>query len=831
MKKGLLTLALTILFLISHNLAYGLTSAPAKAIQKANELVGKHTLIKSDSLGHYFLFESNTSGFALVDAEGSVIGYSKNRINCGDALPPAMEEMLKLYSRSNSRTPLRANKYTPKLLKTPSFDQREPFNDKLNNKLVGCTGTAMATVMKYHNWPKTGRGSITYNVGDVPYSCNFSNLTFNWDNILDNYSGDYSSSQGEAVANLCNAAALSVKTSFSKYSSGANSSAVPTALKDYFYYSKAIYIYSASNTTPYEWEEMLRNEIDNGRPVIYFGAKENSSLYLDDNLGHAFVIDGYDASGLFHVNWGWGGLYDGYFALTGLQPTAEQDFSYQAQAVFGIAPDYDMKDPERVVVYLSSYCPYHIDGMYSNSEYVKQGNLIGVSNFCWKVNGEPFKELKSAIAHCDATGHFKHIYDMVALDPYSLTFQNEGFQGYASFIAQEDAVKGDYLCMVFKGDDMTDWEVMGEEGPMKNFCSAYGCNVIKVPVTWKNTADFDITPENYYDTQTEGYIDGIVPGQFWTVIITPKKDFAHYHLLINGVINDPNFRQEYFTDETGKTKLRLQCNGDMRKGMSVEFDFVTITHDQVDKGLISIAGVTPGKLEEMVREISAPEGITRLKLRGRITDTDFDFMREEMFMLEDLDLQNVSIAAHDYNPENYLPYKCFDNKYSLKKIILPEKLAGFHNNALANTGIESIYIPSTAVVFGLNVFNSCTNLKKVTIAQNNPPAISWCVLNITPRKEGTLIVPVGAREKYAANPEWGQYGTIIEDETVVDGIGSVIADNAPDIIISNGTIHSDTPCYVYDIFGRFIGSGHNISLSTKGIYVVKCGDQSLKIIY
>ena len=830
MQKRFPTIIVAAFCLISQMFTHTLAVTPVKAIKKADELIGKHTSVTVDSLERIFLFESDTKGFALVDAEGAVIGYSTKPANRIGNIPPAMKTMLNLYSQSDYRASHRSEQYNPKLLVTPSFDQREPFNNNINGNLVGCVGTAMAIVMKYHNWPPKGRNSITYDVGGQSFQCDFSSRTFNWDDILEDYSGDYSSAQGEAVANLCEATALSVKTIFGNYSSGAYSGEVPTALKDYFYYSKGTYIYSASNTTPANWEKMLRDEIDNGRPVIYFGAKEDSYLYLDDNAGHAFIIDGYDSSGLFHINWGWGGAYDGYFALTNLQPTAEQDFSHEARGVFGISPDYGMENSERVVVYLSSYHPNHIDGMYSNSEYVLSGRSTGISNFCWKVVGEPFKNLKTAVAHCDKTGNFKHIYDIVELDPSTLSIQNDGFQGYASFIAQEDAVEGDYLCMIYTGDDMHDWRVMGEEGPIHNYCSAYGCNVVKCPVIWKNTADFEIIPERYYDTLSEGYIHGIVPNQYWTVTIEPKKDFAHYHLLINGSMNAAYFHQTYLTDYTG-TRLRLQCNGDISKDMSFEFEMVTVTPDEVETSLISIAGVTPGKLEEMTQEIAAPKAITRLKLQGRITDTDFDFMRESMFMLEDLDLQNVTIAAHDYNPADYLPYKCFENKYSLKKLILPERLAGFHNNSLANTGIENIYIPSTAVNFGLNVLNSCASLKTVTVAQNTPPVISWCVLNGIPREEGTLIVPAGTRELYCANPEWGQFGTIVEDENVVDGIEPVINDNTTYPILLNGTIHSDNSCEVYDISGRFIGSGYEIQLPSKGLYIIRCGEQSFKTAY
>lgn len=61
---------------------------------------------------------------------------------------------------------------------------------------------------------------------------------------------------------------------------------------------------------------MLREELDNSRPII-FGA-ETSNVE-----GHAFVIDGYGTNGLYHVNWGWGGLSDGYFDINYLDPDVQ----------------------------------------------------------------------------------------------------------------------------------------------------------------------------------------------------------------------------------------------------------------------------------------------------------------------------------------------------------------------------------------------------------------------------------------------------------------------------------------------------------------------------
>jgi hypothetical protein len=42
------------------------------------------------------------------------------------------------------------------------------------------------------------------------------------------------------------------------------------------------------------------------------------------------VCDGYDGNGLFHINWGWGGYCDNYFALSVLNPYS---FSNRTNAI------------------------------------------------------------------------------------------------------------------------------------------------------------------------------------------------------------------------------------------------------------------------------------------------------------------------------------------------------------------------------------------------------------------------------------------------------------------------------------------------------------------
>ena len=77
---------------------------------------------------------------------------------------------------------------------------------------------------------------------------------------------------------------------------------------------------------------MLRDNLDMDMP-LYYSASGNDG-------GHAFVCDGYDNNGMFHFNWGWQGLDNGYYAINGFYLT-NYSFPYYHMAIFGIYPNFD----------------------------------------------------------------------------------------------------------------------------------------------------------------------------------------------------------------------------------------------------------------------------------------------------------------------------------------------------------------------------------------------------------------------------------------------------------------------------------------------------------
>jgi hypothetical protein len=78
---------------------------------------------------------------------------------------------------------------------------------------------------------------------------------------------------------------------------------------------------------------VIEHEINVGRPIVYEGDDATQG-------GHAWVCDGYDASGNLHMNWGWGGYANGFFAITNLSTPPAPDFNpiLDNDALIGILP-------------------------------------------------------------------------------------------------------------------------------------------------------------------------------------------------------------------------------------------------------------------------------------------------------------------------------------------------------------------------------------------------------------------------------------------------------------------------------------------------------------
>jgi hypothetical protein len=214
-------------------------------------------------------------------------------------------------------SPMASGDYVDPLVKT-KWNQSAPYNNlcpKVSGAptYTGCVATAMAQIMKYHGHPTTRTVTIpdyTTKTEKITIPA-ISGATYGWNIMTNTYTSSASGAPADAVATLMYHCGASVEMDYDTDASGAYSSNVAKALKAYFDYDAGIAFHHRDYYTYTAWITLLKTEIGANRPVYYAGYGKS---------GHAFVCDGYDADGLFHFNWGWGGSSDGYFEVSALNP-------------------------------------------------------------------------------------------------------------------------------------------------------------------------------------------------------------------------------------------------------------------------------------------------------------------------------------------------------------------------------------------------------------------------------------------------------------------------------------------------------------------------------
>jgi hypothetical protein len=225
---------------------------------------------------------------------------------------------------------------------TTEWSQRPNYNVYCpDGAPTGCVATAVAQVMKYYNHPVQGVGSSSYNHNDYgTLSANYGATTYDWANMP--YKLTYSSDTTEknAISKLMYHIGIGLEMNYSPSSSGASSSDVPALLKNHFNYKNTIQMKSRSSYSLNGWKNLLKTELDAGRVVYHRG------YCPDPSAGHAFVVDGYDSTNKFHLNWGWSGSYNGYFEINNLNPGSTYTWNSGQGAIVGIeagATNIDLK--------------------------------------------------------------------------------------------------------------------------------------------------------------------------------------------------------------------------------------------------------------------------------------------------------------------------------------------------------------------------------------------------------------------------------------------------------------------------------------------------------
>lgn len=300
-------------------------------------------------------------GFVVVSAEDNaraVLGYSDEGYIDAQNIPANMRVWLQMYADELARAakaPAAADaqrtvEYYPvvePLIGNVAWNQDAPYNNHCpidpntnQRSVTGCMATAVAQVMYHHKYPKKGTGTYSYWCGWENLSVDFSKATYDWDHMLPSYKNGYTQQESDAVAQLMYHVGVACNMWYGSSASGAGMGMGMQALVRHFDYDAAIRVLMKD----YMDEEAVMDEIvvelQGSRPVFIEALTKNDE-------GHAFVCDGIQADGYIHINWGWGGYGNGYFALSAMNPTnqgiggASDDgaFTEQVTLYTGIQPN------------------------------------------------------------------------------------------------------------------------------------------------------------------------------------------------------------------------------------------------------------------------------------------------------------------------------------------------------------------------------------------------------------------------------------------------------------------------------------------------------------
>lgn len=332
----LIAICVSALFANGKQISQNAALSAARKYSRTGQVAPAKNL-RSDKTNNapYYAFNLE-QGYVIVSGDDEMtelVGYAENGFFDAENVPPQMQLWLDGYAeyvaavqsgKAKARKILLSDSPSVVVepLVTTKWNQDAPFNnfapeytDDNNNTqrcATGCAATAMAQIMKFHNWPEQGVGHYSYehqSFGTI--SSNFSEHVYDWTNMIDRYNnGEYSSEQADAVALLMKDCGVSLNMNYGPVSGASIYSYYP-AFKNYFRYTSRTVNRSGCETA--EFTKIITDELQEGRPIIYCGTGEDG--------GHAFVVDGYDTNYFLHVNWGWGGYSDGYFDMNYMDPT------------------------------------------------------------------------------------------------------------------------------------------------------------------------------------------------------------------------------------------------------------------------------------------------------------------------------------------------------------------------------------------------------------------------------------------------------------------------------------------------------------------------------
>ena len=212
------------------------------------------------------------------------------------------------------------------LLGTISWHQGDPYNLYCPpGTPVGCVATAAAQIMAYWQWPTEGTGSHSYGI----HSATFWD-SYDWDYLPDHCHSTCDADQQAELAELNYEVGVAFNMNYDPAGSGAYTNDAAWVFPTYFVYKNQTEIVNRVGQTSGHWFDVIKDEIDAGRPMQY-------RIY-----SHSIVLDGWAVDGGFdqyHMNYGWDEGHTMWYTVDELHCPWSGCHIYEERLIKGIEPD------------------------------------------------------------------------------------------------------------------------------------------------------------------------------------------------------------------------------------------------------------------------------------------------------------------------------------------------------------------------------------------------------------------------------------------------------------------------------------------------------------
>ena len=665
----------------------------------------------------YYIFNFNDStGYAIVggdDRMPAIVGYSDKGTLNPDNLPVNLKSFLAAYKATiesvekgdtsavkNVKAAMKreAGSYTPiaPLLGGIEWSQNAPFNnlcpkyDGKHNAVTGCVATAMAQIMRYWKYPSSLLEGIPAYVShryNIPIDSIPNGIGYDWDNMPEKHFRDLTNNQAFAVATLMQHIGASVKMDYGPESAAFDKDIIP-ALTHYFGYDKDII--KMLDRTNFEWEDwnkILQDELGKKRPMYYSG----STLFER----HAFVCDGMDSDGYYHINWGWG-ADNGYFDITILSP-GENFIRYNIRniAILGIVPN---KAQDKQPSFSFDRLYVSDSGVSFDETYRKKstdpfyGSYISSSVYPKTTFNTP--TLWLAIGEKDENGNF------VKISEESAKFNTQNMPSVVSVNIPicHAFTKGTHrLVLIQSTDDEKTWQ------------ACYG-NGRQVEVYVTEHEIFD-KYSRYKEMEAEG-------------LNFQVDRMEHYASVINGNNLENVVIPEFVNCDGVDYPVQLISSRCFAKCDKIESIFIPKTVESLGRIIddYSYEGCFGGCTN--LKEILFEKGI-KLKTIG-------GYCFQGCKSLKSIELPDgveiLSISAFSYCPSltsvslpstlKKMGSHCFYGCSSLTNIVIPEGVSEVSRSCFCECpSLVSVVLPSSLREIGSDCFKGCNSLTNVTIKE------------------------------------------------------------------------------------------------------------------